>query len=285
MSPLAVVTVTDKTGPVLQIACRVSKLTPSGVRCLQVNVFGKGLASIGADFCLDVQTLTLNSLSTAANTTVLSAYGATPITVHGHGFDATNCTRNNVSMGDVPCIVTDCAVDRLLATFPGTDDAAAQQTNLNATFPGVPQSVVVEVLGTSSSSVARANLSGALTVSSGGADAPYCAIVRETPSNGTANATLGSRATLKAVCSTAAREAGVMSLHLVLSDVAGIATAADDVGDESGSRRLRQGGRRLRQEPSNSVRAQDDASTVLEDPPVQPPIPCRVREFSFSPAT
>jgi hypothetical protein len=230
------------------------------------------MAAISLDFCLNVQTLSLTAASTPANTTLLSTHGATPFTLYGSGFDAKDCSKNKVYVGNTSCIVTDCSADMLHATFPGSKDSVAQKSNLNSTSPGLPQNIAVEVLDTDSGGVARANLSGGLSMSSGGADAPFCAI---SSSDAMASGSLGSQATLNTMCSTAALGVGVMSLHMVHADIAGV------VGDVSVSRRMRQGARRLNQEPSEG-KPVEEVKFSLEEQPMQQPIPCRVRAPCFS---
>jgi hypothetical protein len=214
---------------VLQTTCQVSASTRGGANTLTVFVGSKGRAAMpGGAVTRHVDTLT----ASAASPAVISAIGALPVTITGRGFDSTICSRNRVAIGGVPCLVTSCTEETLVATFPGQNDVDTAYINLDTNTTLVSSMLVVTVLGTDGATLQTKSFTGLIQVATGGNTVPYCVLAPEATV-----AVLGAATAIRFRCSKAAVRIGVVTLHAVTAEAAGLSASAG-------------GRRRLAEQPS-----------------------------------
>ena len=244
----------------LQITCKISQDSPAGLsQCLRVLVGGKGAAGAPEDFCLNISTLRLDAVSVPGGGNVISTHGATEVSVNGGGFDIQTCSHNIVTLGgeDV-CKVTQCSRTSLLATCAPSSTDQSYQDNAETDVAATMLDVRVRVVNAAGVALGDETLSLALGTSHGGATAPFCHLQDS-------GVTLGSAATVDLLCSKAALDAGVVSLHMTNVLAAGVATETS-----SPARRLREAnsGRRLAQMADGVMPDAEDAAYTF---------PCKVR--------
>ena len=263
-SSQALVSTLDASSSALQITCVVANTTRGGPNTVSVVVGHIGLAALpSGGLSLQVDTLQ----ATAATPTPLSTIGASSFTITGAGFDGDTCAHNQVVLGGVPCLVTTCSATALVATYPGDADGAVGSANIVSDDAASAQPLAITVRDSSEAELQAEEYPALVSVSSGGATAPYCALAEAT-----AGATLGAGATLRLRCSSAAIHEGVVQLHVVRTAAAGLAQSGGGAG--GGRRRLKQAhGRRLTQDQPSSFPSAVVSDLASEAPD---PIVCKV---------